>query len=206
MPELRKDPIIGRWVIISTERGKRPMDFEREKKEAAGGFCPFCRGNEDKTPPEVLAFREPLSAPNAPGWKVRVVPNKFPALQIEGELDKRGNGIYDMMRGVGAHEVLIEMTGKRLGHTCVVDSEGRLQGIITDGDLRRSLERGFDLGAVIASDLMTRNPKNIGEDDLAAAAVNRMEHHKITLLVIVGEDGRPRGVVHLHDLLRAKVV
>jgi UDPglucose--hexose-1-phosphate uridylyltransferase len=79
-----------------------------EKRPARGGFCPFCTGNEDKTPPEVLAYRDPLSQPNTPGWKVRVVPNKFPALQIEGELDKRGDGLYDMMRGVGAHEVLIE--------------------------------------------------------------------------------------------------
>jgi UDPglucose--hexose-1-phosphate uridylyltransferase len=108
MPELRKDPIIGRWVIISTERGKRPMDFKREKRESVGGFCPFCPGNEDKTPPEVLAYRDPLTSPNTSGWKIRVVPNKFPALQIEGDLDKRGDGIYDMMRGVGAHEVLIE--------------------------------------------------------------------------------------------------
>lgn len=128
------------------------------------------------------------------------------SLLTVADLMHTGDEIPVVREDAGAHEVLIEMTGKRLGHTCVVDSEGRLQGIITDGDLRRSLERGFDLGAVIASDLMTRNPKNIGEDDLAAAAVNRMEHHKITLLVIVGEDGRPRGVVHLHDLLRAKVV
>lgn len=108
MPQLRKDPIIGRWVIISTERGKRPMDFKREKRPAKGGFCPFCEGNEDKTPPEVLAYRDPKTVPDSPGWKVRVVPNKWPALQIEGDLDKRGLGIYDMMRGVGAHEVLIE--------------------------------------------------------------------------------------------------
>ncbi|UCF05924.1 MAG: galactose-1-phosphate uridylyltransferase [bacterium] len=108
MPELRRDPVIGRWVIISTERGKRPDDFKREKRPAKGGFCPFCKGNEDKTPPEVLAFRDPLSLPDSPGWKVRVVPNKFPALQIEGDLGKRADGIYDMMRGVGAHEVLIE--------------------------------------------------------------------------------------------------
>jgi len=109
MPELRKDPVIGRWVIISTERGKRPDDYKREKRPARSqAFCPFCEGNEDKTPPEVLAYRDPLSQPNSPGWKVRVVPNKFPALQIEGELDKRADGIYDMMRGIGAHEVLIE--------------------------------------------------------------------------------------------------
>lgn len=108
MPELRKDAITGRWVIISTERGKRPIDFKMEKRPLKGGFCPFCEGNEDKTPPEVLAYRDPHSAPNSRGWRVRVVPNKFPALQIEGDLDKHGDGIYDAMRGVGAHEVLIE--------------------------------------------------------------------------------------------------
>lgn len=108
MPELRKDPVIGRWVIISTERGKKPNDFTREKHPLKGGFCAFCKGNEDKTPPEVLAYRDPHSAPNSAGWKVRVVPNKFPALQVEGELDKKAEGIYDKMRGVGAHEVLIE--------------------------------------------------------------------------------------------------
>ncbi len=108
MPELRKSPIMERWVIISTERGKRPDDFKREKRPPKGGFCPFCNGNEDKTPREVLAYRNPHSMPNKEGWSVRVVPNKFPALQIEGELDKSGDGIYDRMRGVGAHEVLIE--------------------------------------------------------------------------------------------------
>ena len=57
MPELRKDPIIGRWVIISTDRSKRPSDFTREPVKMKGGFCPFCAGNESKTPPEVLAYR-----------------------------------------------------------------------------------------------------------------------------------------------------
>jgi UDPglucose--hexose-1-phosphate uridylyltransferase len=109
MPELRKDPVIGRWVIISSERGKRPDEYKSAvvaSKE--NNFCPFCPGNEDKTPPEVLAIRDPKSAPNTPGWQVRVVPNKFPALQIEGDLGKSAYGIYDRMRGIGAHEVLIE--------------------------------------------------------------------------------------------------
>lgn len=108
MPELRKDPIIGRWVIIATERGKRPSDFRSEPSEPSGGFCPFCEGNEDKTPPEIAAYREPGTEPNTPGWTLRVVANKFPALQVEGELDKRGVGIYDRMNGIGAHEVIIE--------------------------------------------------------------------------------------------------
>ncbi len=108
MPELRRDPIIGRWVIIAAERGKRPYDFIIEKDKTKGGFCPLCPGNEAITPPEVLAYGRPNHAPNGPGWKLRVVPNKFPALIIEGELDKRGEGIYDKMNGIGAHEVIIE--------------------------------------------------------------------------------------------------
>ena len=108
MPELRKDPVIGRWVIISAERGKRPSDFIIEQEKKRGGFCPFCEGNEDKTPPEVLAYRGTNTLPNQSGWKIRVVSNKYPALQIEGELNRRGDGVYDFMNGIGAHEVIIE--------------------------------------------------------------------------------------------------
>jgi UDPglucose--hexose-1-phosphate uridylyltransferase len=108
MPELRKDPVVGRWVIIATEREKRPSDFKSEPQPVRSEFCPFCEGNEAKTPPEILAYRDRQSRANQPGWRVRVVPNKFPALQIEGNLDKRGDGIYDRMNGIGAHEVIIE--------------------------------------------------------------------------------------------------
>src|SRR5512136_504618 len=108
MPELRKDPVVGRWVIISTDRSRRPMNFAPVRVERASSFCPFCPGQEDKTPPEVYACRQNGGGPNGTGWKVRVVPNKFPALQIEGALDRRGEGLYDKMNGVGAHEVVIE--------------------------------------------------------------------------------------------------
>lgn len=109
MPDLRKDPIVGRWVIIAPDRAKRPADFTRVfPRLEPGGFCPFCEGGEDATPPEILACRDPGTPPNAAGWRARVVPNKFPALQLEAELDKRGDGIYDLMNGVGAHEVIIE--------------------------------------------------------------------------------------------------
>jgi len=109
LPELRKDPIAGRWVIISTDRAKRPTDFARESVEIKGnGFCPFCAGNENKTPPEVLAYGRNGTGPNSPGWTVRVVPNKFPALGIEGDLNREGEGLFDKMNGVGAHEVIIE--------------------------------------------------------------------------------------------------
>jgi UDPglucose--hexose-1-phosphate uridylyltransferase len=108
MPELRKDPVLGRWVIISVERGKRPTDFVSPSQKKKGGFCPFCPGNEYTTPPEILAFRRDGSEPNTPGWSLRVMPNKFPALQMDGMLNKKGEGIYDKMNGVGAHEVIVE--------------------------------------------------------------------------------------------------
>ncbi len=108
MPELRKDPVVGRWVIISTERSRRPTNFGPVRPQHATGFCPFCPGSEDKTPPEVYAARARGGTANGSDWSVRVVPNKFPALQIEGSLDRRGEGLYDKMNGVGAHEVVIE--------------------------------------------------------------------------------------------------
>jgi UDPglucose--hexose-1-phosphate uridylyltransferase len=108
MPELRKDPIMGRWVIISTERARRPSDFPHAREGRKRAACAFCGGHEEETPPEVLAYRSNGGQPNSDGWSVRVVPNKFPALRIEGELARRGEGIFDMMNGVGAHEVIIE--------------------------------------------------------------------------------------------------
>ncbi len=112
MPELRKDSITQEWVIIATERGRRPSDFNNNStiepdRESYNSTCPFCPGKEGLTPPEVLGFREPGEGHMADWW-VRVVPNKYPALAIEGSLSRRGNGMYDVMNGVGAHEVIIE--------------------------------------------------------------------------------------------------
>ncbi len=108
MPELRKDPVVGRWVIIATERSRRPSDFSPAPVRTKGGRCAFCPGNEEQTPEEILALRPPQTSPNAPGWSLRVVPNKFPALRIEGDLEPQGVGLYDRMNGIGAHEVIIE--------------------------------------------------------------------------------------------------
>ena len=108
MSDFRKDPIVGRWVIIAPERAKRPETLEDTSGLDLKGYDPFLEGNEEATPGEILAYRDPGSKPNGPGWRVRVIPNKFPALHIEGELSKRGDGIYDVMDGVGAHEVIIE--------------------------------------------------------------------------------------------------
>jgi UDPglucose--hexose-1-phosphate uridylyltransferase len=114
LSELRKDPITGRWVIIATDRGKRPSDFIRNRVQITGGFCPFCYGHEDMTPPEVLCYRADGGAKNTPGWKLRVVPNKFPALKIEGDLNRQGEGLFDKMSGIGAHEVIVETSDHNL--------------------------------------------------------------------------------------------
>ncbi|MBI2297821.1 MAG: galactose-1-phosphate uridylyltransferase [Armatimonadetes bacterium] len=108
MPELRKDPVVERWVIIAKERGRRPTQPSAAAELPVSPNNPFCWGNEDRTPPEVFAVRRDGSSPNTPGWTVRVVPNRFPALQVEGDLDRRAYGRYDLMNGIGAHEVIIE--------------------------------------------------------------------------------------------------
>jgi UDPglucose--hexose-1-phosphate uridylyltransferase len=88
MTALRKGPIVGRWVIIATERGKRPSDFVSETKDPRGTFCSLCPGDKAKTPPEVYALRPEGSPPNTPGWQRRVVKNKFPALIAEKRLEQ----------------------------------------------------------------------------------------------------------------------
>jgi UDPglucose--hexose-1-phosphate uridylyltransferase len=108
MSEIRRDPVIGRWVIMDTDHPAKPEEYEYEAHTYKGGVCPFCYGNETMTPPEIEVIRDPSTSPNTSGWQVRVVANKFPALQIEGELERRGLGIYDLSNGVGAHEVLVE--------------------------------------------------------------------------------------------------
>jgi UDPglucose--hexose-1-phosphate uridylyltransferase len=105
MPELRKDPVVERWVIIATERARRPMDFAPEVVPPRGPEgCPFCPGHEERTPPELFRSGGSEDGP----WSVRVVPNKFPALQTDGEVHAAGEGIFDRIDGVGAHEVVIE--------------------------------------------------------------------------------------------------
>ena len=116
-------------MIISTERGKRPHDFVVEPEVVKGGFCPFDPGNEHTTPPEVLAYRDPGTEPNTPGWQLRVVNNKFPALAKEGNLDRRGEGMFDQMNGIGAHEVIIESPDHHA--TLATIPLGRLSRVLT---------------------------------------------------------------------------
>ena len=110
-PELRKDPISGRWVIISSARANRPEVPEPRKEDEtpeARARCPFCIGHEDQTPPEIFTIRSNGGLPNTAGWLTRVVPNKFPAFGIFPEINLRRVGMFQMATGYGAHEVAIE--------------------------------------------------------------------------------------------------
>ena len=103
-------------------------------------------------------------------------------------------------------EVVFEMTGKRLGFTTVADDEGHLLGVISDGDLRRAIEKKAPLDTMKAADVMTVNPKTIPAKKLAVEALNIMEKHKITVLVATGKNNKIAGVLHMHDLLQAKII
>jgi UDPglucose--hexose-1-phosphate uridylyltransferase len=107
MPELRRDPVVGYWTIISTERSRRPLDYK--KKEApAEQNCPFCEGKENETPHEIFAIRKPGTKPDSAGWDVRVTPSKAPILSSEHPVERFGQGLYDLMDAAGKHEIIIE--------------------------------------------------------------------------------------------------
>ncbi len=107
MPELRRDPVVGYWTIISSERGRRPVEFKQKSPESEPP-CPFDEGCESETPPEIYAVRRPDSVSNGPGWDVRVTLSKTPLLAHDQPLERYGEGLYDLMNGVGRHEVIIE--------------------------------------------------------------------------------------------------
>lgn len=108
MPELRRDPVVGYWTIISAERGWRPMDY-RPVKITTERECPFCEGKESHTPPEVFALRSGSSAKDGPGWQVRAIPSQVAMLSPQnGEPESHGMGLYDMRDGTGRHEIIVE--------------------------------------------------------------------------------------------------
>jgi UDPglucose--hexose-1-phosphate uridylyltransferase len=116
---------MGRWVIIASERGQRPSTFQALPRKPSPTLCPFCAGHESATPPEVMAFRPDDSEPNQPGWTLRVISNKYPALVVEGDLRRKAIGLYDKMHGVGAHEVIIETPDHNRQLTDLSDEEVR---------------------------------------------------------------------------------
>ncbi|HYS71282.1 MAG TPA: galactose-1-phosphate uridylyltransferase, partial [Thermoplasmata archaeon] len=107
MPELRKDYVTDTWVVFSTVRGKRPQEAPAGARKTDPAKCPFCVGHEHMTPPELLAYRKG-GTPNGPGWWIRCVPNKYPALEVEGEVHRKVTQLFHSVNGVGAHEVIVE--------------------------------------------------------------------------------------------------
>ena len=122
------------------------------------------------------------------------------SLKID-EIMTKGDGVPVVNENSSIKDIILEMTSKRLGTTCVVNEEGMLTGIITDGDLRRLLEKTMDVRQLVATDIMSTNPKVTEKDYLASFALQLMENHKITSLVVTDQDKKPIGIVHLHDLI-----
>lgn len=131
MPELRKDPITGTWVIISSERKQRPKyylsAFEQDLSTPA--TCPFCPGNEAMTPREIAAHRPGGGPADGPGWEWRVFPNKYPALRVEGELSESAEGFFNRMNGIGTHEVIVETPDH--GKSLAALEPGKLQAVLS---------------------------------------------------------------------------
>jgi len=129
LSEFRWDPLKGTWVIIENQRVRHPGEFLIDRQKSSITICPFCPGQEGKTPPEVYALRPGDTAANGPGWQVRVVPNKFPVLRIEGQLNQQSDGLYKSMHGIGAHEVIIETVDHKrsLAQLDIVETTSVLQ-------------------------------------------------------------------------------
>ncbi len=108
MSQFRQDPIVGRWVIVATERAAKPQEIVQQTRRESLQACPFCEGQEEETTAELLAVRPASTAADGPGWQVRVIPNKYPAVTSDGETARCGWGFQREVQGVGAHEVIVE--------------------------------------------------------------------------------------------------
>ncbi|TMG79957.1 MAG: KpsF/GutQ family sugar-phosphate isomerase [Betaproteobacteria bacterium] len=128
------------------------------------------------------------------------------ALLHVADVMRKGADLPTVALGAGALEAISEITRGRLGMTAVVDADRRAHGIFTDGDLRRALEKGVDFGAAKVDDVMTRAPRTLSPDALAVEAVQLMEAHKISQLLVVDDSGVLLGALNMHDLFRAKVI
>jgi arabinose-5-phosphate isomerase len=151
---------------------------------------------------EQKGFREQDFAMRHPGG---ILGRKL-LLRVE-DLMHKGDQLPLVTQETPMKDAIFEITSKRLGVTGVVDVQGKLVGVITDGDLRRGLESRGNIFSLKAKDLMTRNPKTIAAERLAAEAVAVMEQYPITSLFVLENDGRkPLGVIHLHDLIKSGLV
>jgi UDPglucose--hexose-1-phosphate uridylyltransferase len=176
MPDIRRDPVVGRWVIIATDRILRPSDLfpSQPPPGPASGLCPFCPGEERLTPRELLAYRPGGGDANGPGWQVRVIPNKYPALQVEGNLDREGLGLFDRMNGIGAHEVLVETPDHKEGLADL--APGRIESV-----LRACRDRINDL----KRDVRFRYIAFFKNHGVAAGATLEHSHSQLIALPVV---------------------
>lgn len=122
------------------------------------------------------------------------------------DLSHRNDDLPLVKESATISEALIEVTNKKLGMTCIMNNEGVLSGVFTDGDVRRALQKALDIQTTAVKDVMTRNCRTIVSNTLAAEALQIMNNHKITSLVIVDTESKPIGVIHMHDLIQAGVV
>ena len=109
MSQLRRDPVTGRWTIILMDQlDIETLIVQNKRTHSKVTNCQFCEGNEKLTPSEIMALRKEGFNPNEGGWRIRVIPDKNPVLQIYGDINNRGVGVYDVLDGIGAHEIVIE--------------------------------------------------------------------------------------------------
>jgi UDPglucose--hexose-1-phosphate uridylyltransferase len=171
LQEFRKDPITGRWVIISTDRARRPHAFSPDTPRSLGvGPSPFVVGQEAQTQPELLAYHHGEGG----AWSLRVVPNRYPALRVEGVMEHQGEGMYDQMSGIGAHEVIIETPDANVALTDL--PEARIADLFwAFRDRVNDLKRDIRLRYMVMF-------KNYGE---SAGATIRHSHSQLIALPVV---------------------
>ena len=125
MPELRQDPISGRWVIIAKGRAARPQEYRTKSTRIEQVACPFCEGQERMTPSETMAIRDHHTVADSPGWRVRVVPNRFPAVDKGSGVSYPADKVYVACQAIGVHDVIIESPRHIRSITELSDSEAR---------------------------------------------------------------------------------
>ena len=213
MSELRKDPIVNRWVIVAPERARRPEMLVEHARHAPVAICPFCPNQEAHTPPELLARRAAGSQRNGPGWTLRVFPNKFPALRVEGDLSPEGHGLYDRMNGIGAHEVFVECAEheRSLADLSNLEVEGllsayrdRVLDLRRDGRLRCVMlfkNHGAAAGATLAHShsqliALPTSPKNVADEMKGARRYYRYKERCVFCDILRQELDEKTRIVH----------
>jgi arabinose-5-phosphate isomerase len=201
--------IVGRMSSTLAKNSAVALDVSVAEEACPMGLAPTASTTVTLAMGDALAvallekrgFKEQDFAQFHPGGTLgrRLLVKVRDVMHVGGELPQ-------VREAVSASEAILEMSAKKLGMTTVIDRAGTLVGIITDGDLRRFVQRGGDFSKISAGSLASRRPKLIGPDELAAKAVEMMERYSITALVVADNAKRIIGVVHLHDLLKHGIV